>query len=70
MIDSQTINVDELLSHTNAQLQKEERMYFCRDAAIRIKCALIGTGKSFLYVSPAQAWKEAEALWNAKPEHL
>jgi hypothetical protein len=59
-----TINVDELVDETNDQFQAEERMYFCRDAAIRIRCA-------HLYgITTEQAWKEAEALWDAKPEHL
>lgn len=58
------INVDELITATNAEMQSEERIYFCRDAAIRIRCA------HRYGITTEQAWKEAEALWDAKPEHL
>lgn len=63
-------NIDELVAATNAEMQAEERMYFCRDSATKLLAASFMHHNGVFFLSPQQAWVLAESLWNAKPEHL
>ncbi len=61
---------NELVIHTNAELQAEERVHFCREAAIRFKAASFNTDKGYFRLSAQEAWQMAEKLWDEKPEYL
>lgn len=64
------ITAKDMLALTNEGLKAEERMYFCREAAIRLRATSFKEVGSVFHLTCEQAWREAEALWNAKPEHL
>lgn len=62
-MDSNNINVNELLEEAYETQENDERVLFIRDAAIRLRCVHI------IGIPDRDCWAAAERLWAAKPEN-